>query len=455
MCILMDLAATLHTLLTTEAEQAARDTGCVRRVRKLSGATFVQTLVLGWLHDPHASLDALADFAADLGADLSPQALDQRFTVAATRCLAEVLTAALHRVVAATPAAIPLLDRFQGGVYIFDTTIISLPATLAPFFPGCGGSAPGDGAAALKAHASLELTTGALDLDFGPGRQPDVSSALARGPLPEGALRLADRGFFDLEVLQDYTKQGVFWITRVPARLVVQEEQGSVRSLAAFLDGQQGNGIDTRVKVGRDGRLACRLVARRAPAAVAAKRRSQLYKQAKKKGRKVSAAQLTLCEWTVYLTNLRADQLRWEELWVLARARWQIELLFKLWKSHGGLEALRGGRAERVLCELYAKLIGQVVQQWLLVSCGGPCLAYSYPKAVRRVRRQIPLLAVLLGVVAEVVRVLQRLQQRLQKRCRVQKRGRRPTTYALLLDPDRVNDQEEQQQEEETELWAA
>jgi hypothetical protein len=495
MCILMDLAATLQTLLTTEAEQAARDTGCVRRVRKLSGATFVQTLVLGWLHDPHASLDALADFAADLGADLSPQALDQRLTAAATHCLAEVLTAALHRVVAATPAAIPLLDRFQGGVYIFDTTIISLPATLAPLFPGCGGSAPGDGAAALKAHAGLELTTGALDLDFGPGRQPDVSSALARGPLPEGALRLADRGFFDLEVLQDYTEQGVFWITRVPARLVVQEEQGSVCSLAAFLDGQQGNGIDTWVKVGRDGRLACRLVvqeeqgsvcslaafldgqqgngidtwvkvgrdgrlacrlvARRAPAAVAAKRRSQLYKQAKKKGRKVSIAQLTLCEWTVYLTNLRAEQLRWEELWVLARTRWQIELLFKLWKSHGGLEALRGGRAERVLCELYAKLIGQVVQQWLLVSCGGPCLEYSYPKAVRRVRRQIPLLAVLLGVVSEVVRVLQRLQQRLQKRCRVQKRGRRPTTYALLLDPDRVNDQEEQQQEEETVLWAA
>jgi hypothetical protein len=455
MCILMDLAATLQTLLTTEAEQAARDTGCVRRVRKLSGATFVQTLVLGWLHDPHASLDALADFAADLGADLSPQALDQRLTAAATHCLAEVLTAALHRVVAATPAAIPLLDRFQGGVYIFDTTIISLPATLAPLFPGCGGSAPGDGAAALKAHAGLELTTGALDLDFGPGRQPDVSSALARGPLPEGALRLADRGFFDLEVLQDYTEQGVFWITRVPARLVVQEEQGSVCSLAAFLDGQQGNGIDTWVKVGRDGRLACRLVARRAPAAVAAKRRSQLYKQAKKKGRKVSIAQLTLCEWTVYLTNLRAEQLRWEELWVLARTRWQIELLFKLWKSHGGLEALRGGRAERVLCELYAKLIGQVEQQWLLVSCGGPCLEYSYPKAVRRVRRQIPLLAVLLGVVSEVVRVLQRLQQRLQKRCRVQKRGRRPTTYALLLDPDRVNDQEEQQQEEETVLWAA
>jgi hypothetical protein len=44
MCVLSDLATTLQTLLTTEAEQAARNTGCVRRVRKLCGATFVQTL---------------------------------------------------------------------------------------------------------------------------------------------------------------------------------------------------------------------------------------------------------------------------------------------------------------------------------------------------------------------------------------------------------------------------
>ncbi len=109
---------------------------------------------------------------------------------------------------------------------------------------------------------------------------------------------------------------------------------------------------------------------------------------------------------------------------------------------------------ERVLCELYAKLIGQVVQQWLLVTCGGPCLAYSYPKAVRRVRRQVPLLAQLLGVVTGLVQVLQRLQQRLQKRCRVQKRGKRPSTYALLLDPNLVSAQEKPQ-EDESELQAA
>jgi Transposase DDE domain len=449
-----NMAATLQTLLTTEAEQAARATGFVQRVRKLSGATFVQTLVFGWLHNPHAALDELADLAADLGADLTPQALDQRLTPRASRCLADVLNAALQRVVATTPAALPLLRRFN-GVYVYDTTIVSLPASLAELFPGCGGRTVHDGQAALKAHACLELTTGALDLDFGPGRLPDVSSALARGPLPEGALRLADRGFFDMDAFQDDTDAGVYWISRVRANLIVHDASDWVGALPAFLRRQKGDQIDVEVRVGGGGRLRCRLLARRVPAAVVAQRRARLLQQAKKKGKKVSAAQLTLCAWNVLITNLPVAWLRWEEAWVLYRTRWQIELLFKLWKSHGGLEDSRGERAARVLCELYAKFIGQVVQHWLLVTCGGPCLMFSYPKAARRIRRQAVVLALLLSVPAEMVRVLERIHSRIQKRCRVQKRGDRPSTYQRLLDPDRSGFQDEQPQKQETELWAA
>jgi hypothetical protein len=78
MIILSELAITLQTLLTDEAEAAARETGWVRRRRQFSGATLVQTLVLGWLHQPRAPIDGLVDVAADLGVHVSPQALDKR-----------------------------------------------------------------------------------------------------------------------------------------------------------------------------------------------------------------------------------------------------------------------------------------------------------------------------------------------------------------------------------------
>jgi hypothetical protein len=41
------------------------------------------------------------------------------------------------------------------------------------------------------------------------------------------------------------------------------------------------------------------------------------------------------CDWTLLVTNPSADLLSLREALVLLRARRQIELLFKLWKSHG------------------------------------------------------------------------------------------------------------------------
>ena len=37
------------------------------------------------------------------------------------------------------------------------------------------------------------------------------------------------------------------------------------------------------------------------------------------------------------MTNCPPELLNWKEVVVLYRARWQIELLFKLWKSHNHL----------------------------------------------------------------------------------------------------------------------
>jgi hypothetical protein len=59
MTITLDqLAEALQTLFTTEADQAAQDSGMIRRRRKLTGAAFVQALVFHWLEDPHSKKDS-------------------------------------------------------------------------------------------------------------------------------------------------------------------------------------------------------------------------------------------------------------------------------------------------------------------------------------------------------------------------------------------------------------
>jgi hypothetical protein len=64
MTTLAELAATLRTLLTATTGALARETGAAQRTSKLGGAALVQTLVLGWLHAPAASLGQMAQMAA-------------------------------------------------------------------------------------------------------------------------------------------------------------------------------------------------------------------------------------------------------------------------------------------------------------------------------------------------------------------------------------------------------
>jgi len=428
------LAATLQDLFTAFADGAARATGFVRRRRKLSGAAFVQALTFGWLDQPGAALDDLCEVAGTLGPALSCQGLDQRLTPQAVDLLGGVLHEAVQRAITAAAAPLPLLARFN-GTYIFDSSTVSLPAALAGLLPGGGGAAPGAGAAACQVQLCLELSGGGLEeLVLLGGRTNDLASPLAHRPLPEGALRLADLGFFDLALLERYSAEGVYWISRLHPGTRVAADGGRPQPLLAFLPAQPGPPVDAAVRLGARG-VPARLLAARVPEEVANRRRQRLRRQASKSGRGVGAARLALCDWDVLVTNVPAAKLTLAEVWALRRVRWQVELLFKVWKGQGQVDRTRGRKPYRVLCELLAKLLAMVVQHWLLLVCGGAALTCSHRRGARRVRRAALGLLWALGQVAELVQALGRLRQGLA-RCRVRRRRKQPAAYQLLLDPE-------------------
>src|ERR687886_2939254 len=141
MTTIAHVAATMQEVLTSTADEAARATKFVQRQSPLGGATFTQTLVFGFLANPLAALEELAQTAATLGVAVSPQALDQRCTETAARCLERVLSQAITRAMAAAPVAMPILERFT-AVYLQDSSTIVLPESLAEVWQGCGGGSP-------------------------------------------------------------------------------------------------------------------------------------------------------------------------------------------------------------------------------------------------------------------------------------------------------------------------
>ncbi len=319
-------------VLNTVAQTAARRTGFVQRESKLDGPIFAKTMVFGCLGSPATKLHELSQSAACFHLQITSQGLDNRFTRAAATFLREVLNGAVTELIAADGVAVPLLQRFS-AVEAIDGSNITLPPELAEAWRGRGGG-NGGGNAAVKIEVRLDLLSGALQ---GPllqdGRAHDQSSPIHQAPVAKKALRLADLGFFDLDKFREIHAQDAYFLTRLKVQTNLYDSSANLLDLPRFLEGQPTNEVDVPVLMGASHRLPVRLLAIRVPQEVASERRRKLKAEARHRGQAASKARLALADWTILVTNVPTQLLSLREALVLARARWQIELLFKLWKG--------------------------------------------------------------------------------------------------------------------------
>jgi hypothetical protein len=438
MTTIPEVAEAMQHVLTVTADSLARRTGFVQRESKLTGALFVQTVVLGCLRKPETKLGDLTQTAASLHLQISNQGLDQRFTSTAADLLREVLNAAATTLIAAQPVAIPLLQRFS-AVIIQDGSIITLPEELATTWRGCGGSNPEAGAA-LKIQLRIDLLNGALQ---GPllqdGRAHEQGVAFPELlPARRGALYLNDLGYFSLDTFRDVDRRGDFFLSRLKMGTLLYDGKGQQLDLASFLKGQGGSTVDVLVQMGAQHRLGVRLLAFRLPPETANERRRKLNEEARRKRQAVSKARLAVADWTIFVTNVPRKQLNLEEALVLARARWQIELLFKLWKQKGRIDEWRSKKAYRILCELYGKLIAMVIQHWLFLIDAWSRPDRSLMKAAEMVQSAAFAIALAVTGAIDIVLVLTEIGNCLGATSRMNPRKKHPNTYQLLLDLQEV-----------------
>ncbi len=434
MTSIADLAGLLTEVLETMPNQVARAHGCIQRQGKFTGASLVSTLVLGWLGNPQATLEELAQMAAACGVEVSAQGIDQRFSAPLVAVLRDVLAHAVGQVVTGDPVALPLLERFT-GVYIQDCSTISLPAALASAWPGCGGQA-GVGTAAIKLGVQLDLLAGQLDgPHLGSGRTHDRRVLSAAAPPPAGSLWMADLGLVTIQRLRTIAARGGYFLTRVTSQTHLTTADGVVWTQRALLEHSGAAHLELAVRLGKAARLPVRLLAIRVPAEVAEERRERLRVTASRKQQALSAERLALCAWSVYVTNLSPEQLTLMEALALVRARWQIELLFKLWKSHAQLATSRSQRPQRVHAELFAKLIGVVLQHWLILTAAWGEPARSLVKLAQVARAHVVNLASHRATRDQLQHELTVLRRCLRAGTRINTRATDPHTYQLLANP--------------------
>lgn len=323
--------------------------------------------MFGGLAQPTATRKQVHHYATQAGLRVSLQGLDQRFNQRAVDFMRQLLETALTQAVTGEGHEV-VLPQFK-GVYLTDCTRLVW------------------GAVGVKLALRLELQRGHLQACLTELQQHDQKAEVVERPLPSGALHLGDLGFFKLKRFRDWSANGVFWLTRYKVGTRLQTLEGQPLELNALLAGRTAFTLPVRLGSGSS-TFSAYLVAAPLSQAAFAKRQSRLQDQVRRDQHPLSKRQSDLSHWTLYLTNV--PHLSFEQAHILARARWQIELLFKLWKSHGKVLGSRSADPLRQHCEGYAKLLAVLVAHWTLLVAGWQHDHLCALDALRILRTHVP-----------------------------------------------------------------
>ena len=387
MSILQQVPDKMQTILETVADEVADTTGFVKRKRKLTGSALAQILVLGWLENPEASYQQLTETAAALGIQVSRQALEQRLTPETAKMLKLTLDTAITEMleVAGRREALPLLQQFS-GVYVQDSTWITLPDELHETWKGQPKKNHPQ-KAALKLHLCFDILTGGFhDFQLTHGMTADSTAAKAADPLPQRSLRLADLAYFSLDELEKLTENDVYWISRLKANSYLADENGERIDLEKMLKAEVENTyIRKTLRIGKRKQLLVYLVAQRLSEAETNKRRRYIRRRAKRKAQTPSKALLRLAGYNLYITNIEEHRLTPKQVCAIVGIRWQVELMFKGFKSIGKLHVSRSLKPYRILSEIYAKLIALLIQHGVMLVAGYRHIQQSFIKTAKHI----------------------------------------------------------------------
>lgn len=442
MSIIARVGAAIQQLLGQVSEAAAEKCGVIERKRKFTATTLLQTFVLGFLKNPKATDEELAQMAVQCGVEVTPQAIEQRHSPKLVRFLNEVFQEGAKMVVGSDQALAPILERFT-KVSVLDGSTLGLPDSMQKEFAGCGGSYDSN-KAALKLQTELELRSGAVTVTIEQGRSPDAATPRQHERHGQGSLAIRDLGYFNLDVFEEQMLAEEYFLSRLQFGTDIrlrngdeaEDESPQVPALDVlmWLAKQPGPFVDQLIYLGQAKRLKCRMIAWRLPEEQANRRRQKLRADTlRKKGREPSAERLAWCDWTILVTNVPVELLTPTEAAILYRARWQVELLFKRWKSLNLVAVLSGSTEVRQMVRVWARLIMSLVQHWLMIAgvWGDPSKSLS--KASQAIRDFAGRLAASLKKGLDLEQVIVDLCEVLKKTCQRNKRSK-PGTFEMLND---------------------
>ena len=287
---------------------------------------------------------------------VSKQAVNKRFNPHTKEMLELILKKILSSQIKSKQKDFKKLKSHFTDIRIMDSTEFKVSKTLSKNFPGYGGT--GREAMVQIQYEYQLLGKNVNHLYIGTVRDSDYKAGIASMVnLSPGSLLVRDLGYAGKGYFKLVKEKKCYCISKAKTQwnyYIFREGEYVLLTTSEIINrlkNQQEKYLDIDVFVGSQNKEPMRLVAYLLNAG------QKERKKKKANGAKLGKDALDGLEVNLFVTNLEREKFNSETILQLYRLRWQIELVFKTWKSVIKIDKLHSMNAVRLECTILIKLI--------------------------------------------------------------------------------------------------
>ena len=260
------------------------------------------------------------------------------------------------------------------AVNIKDSSKFKLPKAYAELFPSYGSY--GRQGALMNVQYEYDLLSGDWkSLEFTQATRNDQqdSKETAKNIQPE-SLNIRDLGYVTLPYLKGVVDNEAFFLNRFPKMnaYILNDKREYVLLDWKKIDNKikkYGLGhLELEVFLGKNEKIKSRLVIAPVPQSISEDRLKKAGQGGKRKmgGYQLSKEYRLKSHYNIFVTNVPVEILPLAEVIKSYGLRWQIELVFKAWKSNLHFDKVKAVKKERLECQLLARVIWILMSSWIL-----------------------------------------------------------------------------------------
>jgi hypothetical protein len=239
---------------------------------------------------------------------------------------------------------------------------------MAELYPGTKGNG-------IKAGVSVQfefgIKSGTSTIKLTAANANDQGeSNLDKETVRPGAIYMRDLGYAHMGYMNNIREKGAFFINKLNVKAIIYILKGK-KYVPLKLSGLQNmvGVFDQEVYIGAE-KMPVRVIIEPVSAELKAARIAASEKESKKKGYATSDYFKLRAGFNFIVSNLPSEKYSYGLLQKLYHLRWQIELVFKSWKSSLKVHQIKKTNTQRVMCMLYGKLIWAVLSWKIYMAIG-------------------------------------------------------------------------------------